>query len=287
MELKLRNLIFIPIILFAVSVGILSWNFVSTGDFIIKDVDLKGGTLVTISSDEPVDTKLLETKVTEKFGGGLVSGLRTTSGYGATIQVESGTSVSEVLDVVRDSGVEYTDFSEETIGPTLGNLFFEQVRNTLIIAFILMSIVIFVIYRNLVSSFGIVFASLANILTTLAFTSLLGIELSFAGFAGLLMLIAFTVDTNIVLTSKVVSSGTDTFSVRYRRAFVTGVSLIATITATMFIVLFLSTSKLLVNISEVLVIGFLSDLVFTWILNAGLLEIYFRRKYKHLGGEPG
>ena len=64
----------------------------------------------------------------------------------------------------------------------------------------------------------------------------------------------------------------------------TALTLIATITATMFIVLFVSTSKLLVNIAEVLVIGFLSDLVFTWILNAGLLEIYFKRKYAHLGG---
>lgn len=284
MELKLRNLIFIPIALFAFSVAILFWNFVSTGDFIIKDVDLKGGTLVTINSPEQVDTKLLERKITEKFGSGLVSGLRTTSSFGATIQVESGTNVSDVIDVAKESGIQVIEFSEETIGPTLGNIFFEQVRNTLIIAFILMGVIIFIIYRNLVSSFGIVFASLANILTTLALTSLFGIELSFAGFAGLLMLIAFTVDTNIVLTSKVVSHGTENFNARYRKALVTGVTLIATITATMFIVLFLSTSKLLVNIAEVLVIGFLSDLVFTWILNAGLLEIYFNRKFRHFGG---
>lgn len=286
MELNLRRLLFIPIALFAVSVGILSWNFVQTGDFIIKDVDLKGGTLVTINSPEPVDTRVLENKIVERFGSGIVSGLRTSSGYGATIQIENGTKASEVIDIVKSVGVEVTDFTEETIGPTLGNLFFEQVRNTLIIAFILMSVVIFVIYRNLVSSFGIVFASLANILTTLAFTSLFGIELSFAGFAGLLMLIAFTVDTNIVLTSKIMASGTDGFRARYNKAFATGITLIATITATMFIVLFLSTSKLLVNIAEVLVIGFLSDLVFTWILNAGLLEIYFKRKFKHLGGAP-
>jgi len=284
MELKLRNLIFIPILLFAVSAGVLFWNFYQTGDFIIKDVDLRGGTLITVNSPEPIDSKLLETKVVERFGGGLVSGLRTSSGYGATIQVESGTRASDVIDVVRDLGVEVTDFSEETIGPALGNIFFEQVRNTLIVAFVLMSLIVFVIYRNLVSSFGIVFASLANILTTLAFTSLLGIELSFAGFAGLLMLIAFTVDTNIVLTSKVMAHGTEGFTARYRKALVTGVTLIATITATMFIVLFLSTSKLLVNIAEVLVIGFVSDLVFTWILNAGLLEIYFKRKFRHLGG---
>lgn len=287
MELRPRNLIFIPIVLFAFSVGILFWNLSQTGDFIIKDIDLKGGTLVTVTSEEPIDIKLVEGRVSEKFGSSLVSGLRTSSGFGATIQVESSVKGSDVVAAVRDAGVKITDFSEESIGPVLGNIFFEQVRNTLIAAFILMSFVIFVIYRNLVSSFGIVFASLANILTTLAFTSLLGIQISFAGFAGLLMLIAFTVDTNIVLTSKVVSHGTEGFSARYKKALVTGVTLIATIAVTMFVVLFLSTSKLLVNIAEVLVIGFLSDLVFTWILNAGLLEIYFNRKFRRFGGVVG
>ncbi len=45
-----------------------------------------------------------------------------------------------------------------------------------------------------------------------------------------------------------------------------------------------SSSKLLINIAEVLVIGFLSDLVYTWILNAGLLEMHFNRKMRHMGG---
>lgn len=284
MKIELRYLIFIPIALFAFSAGVLFWNYTQTGDFIIKDVDLKGGTLVTVNSPEPIDVKLVESKIAENFESAIVSGLRTSTGYGVSIQVENGTRASEIVDIVKETGVEVTDFSEETIGPTLGNIFFEQVRNTLIIAFIMMSVVIFVIYRNIISSFGIVFASLANILTTLALTSLLGIEISFAGFAGLLMLIAFTVDTNIVLTSKVVAHGTENFRTRYNKALVTGVTLIATITATMFVVLFLSTSKLLINIAEVLVIGFLSDLVYTWILNAGLLEISFKRKMKKIGG---
>lgn len=284
MDLKLKHLMFVPIALFVASVVILTSNYIQTGDFIIKDIDLKGGTLVTINTNEPVDTRVLEERVTERFEAGIVSGLKTNVGYGATIQVESGTPASEILEVVEEAGIEYLSFSEESVGPALGNLFFEQVRNTLIIAFLLMSVVIFIIYRNLVSSFGIVFASLGNILTTLAITSVMGIDLSFAGFAGLLMLIAFTVDTNIVLTSKVVAYGSDGFMARYRKAFVTGVMLIATITATMVIAMFLSSSKLLVNVAEVLVIGFLSDLVYTWILNAGLLEMHFNRKNRHMGG---
>lgn len=278
------KLMFIPILLFVASVGILFMNYVETGDFILKDIDLRGGTLITIESDERIDTRLVEEKVNEKFGSGIVNGLRTGTGYGVTVQVDSGTKVSDVVGVAESAGVSVRDVSEQTIGPALGNLFFEQVRNSLIIAFVMMSIVIFIIYRNPVSSLGIVLASLGNILATLAFATLLGIELSFASFAGILMLIAFTVDTNIVLTSKVVAYGSESFMARYKKALVTGATLTATITVTMVIVLFLSSSKLLVNIAEILVIGFVTDLVYTWILNAGMLEIYFDRKNKLRGG---
>jgi len=283
MELRLGTFMFLPVLLFAASVGLLFLNYANTGDFIIKDVDLRGGTLVSFSSTDNIDTRLLEEKVVDKFGSAIVSGLKTASGYGATVQVESGIPVSDLMEVVKDAGIDAYDVSEQTIGPALGSLFFEQVRNTLIVAFVLMSIVIFIIYRNIVSSFGIVLASLGNILTTLAFTSLLGIKLSFAGFAGLLMLIAFTVDTNIVLTSKVMAYGSDSFTQRYKKAFVTGLTLIATITATMVVALFLSSSKLLINIAEVLVIGFISDLIYTWILNAWMLEKYFNKKNRFGG----
>jgi preprotein translocase subunit SecF len=284
MELKPSKLMFIPILLLVASVAILFMNYVGTGDFIIKDIDLRGGTLITIGSDEKIDTKLVEDKINERFGSGIVSGLRTVSGYGVSIQVDSGTKVSDVVEAAESAGVNVGDVSEQTIGPVLGSLFFEQVRNSLIMAFIMMSIVIFIIYRNPISSLGIVLASLGNILATLAFADLFGIELSFASFAGMLMLIAFTVDTNIVLTSKVVAYGNESFMAKYKRAFVTGATLTATITATMIIVLFLSSSKLLINIAEILVIGFVTDLVYTWILNAGMLEIYLGRKNRAHGG---
>ena len=283
-NIEIKKLIFIPIILFAISGGILVWNFTQTGDFILKDVDLKGGTLITINTESEIDVKSLEEAAVDKFGSAFVSGIRSSTGYGATIQVETNTRASDVVDVAESVGIDVVDFEEETVGPVLGNLFFEQVRLILISAFILMSGVIFFIYRNIFSSIGIVFALLGNIITTLALTSVLGISLSFAGFAGLLMLIGFTVDTNIVLTSKITAKTGESFRSRYKKALTTGVTLVATITATMVLVSLVSTSRLLVNIAEVLVIGFLADLVFTWIFNAGLLEIYFKKKHGHLGG---
>ncbi len=278
--MKIKSIIFVPILLFLVSLLILFQNYQKTGDFIIKDIDLKGGTLITVETSSPVDTKLLENALSQKYGSVLISSLKTISGYGVSIQVSAETNTSAILNDVKSLGINPISYSVETIGPVLGSLFFQQIVYVLIVAFILMSLVIFIVYRNPVSSFGIVFASLANILTTLALTSIIGIKVSFTGFAGILMLIAYTVDTNIVLTNKVLKASPENFRSQYRKALTTGLTLIATITITMFLVLFLSTSKLLINIAEILVVGFLSDLPYTWIFNASILEMWIGRRHK-------
>lgn len=278
MEISLTRLIVLPLIVFAAAGFVLFDNYQKTGDFVIKDVDLKGGNLITIETPEPVSSEHVERLLSAEFGSVFVSGLQSATGYGAKIEVASEVKTSDVISVLEADGIEITGFTEEVVGPALGQQFFEEITRMIAVAFILMSIVIFVIYRNPVSSFGIVFSGLANIVTTLAIVTFFGVSISFAGFAGLLMLIAYTIDTNIVLTTKVLKSNSQDFKIQYRRALKTGVMLIATITITMLIAMMLSSSKLLVNISQVLVVGFLVDLLFTWVFNAGLLEWWIRRK---------
>jgi len=275
----LSKLVLIPVALFVFSLAVLFYNYYNTGEFVLRDIDLKGGTLITIETSQPVNVNELERVLIRDFAPVSVSGLRTASGYGANIEVSDETDVQQMLGVVNET-VSYNSFSVQTIGSELGSLFFQQVIQLLVVAFVLMSIVIYFIYRNFVSSFGIVLASFANIVTTLAMTSLLGIRISFAGFAGLLMLIAYTVDTNIVLTTKVLKSTPAEFKKQYKKALITGVTLIATIALTMFIVQLISTSRLLVNIAQVLVVGFVVDLIFTWMLNSALLEWFVKRRYK-------
>ena len=278
--MKVKKLLIIPIVLFIFSVAVLLYNKYTTGDFLLKGVDLRGGTLVTIETSQPVNTKHLEDVLTKRYGSVLVSGLRTATGYGATIEVPMETNTTQLLEDVKSLGISTTAFSVESIGPTLSSMLMQQILYVLIAAFVLMSIVIFLVYRRVISSFGTVFASLANILTTLALTSLLGIKLSFAGFAGLLMLIAYTVDTNIVLTTKTLHTTPENFHKQYKKALITGLTLIMTITTTMFITQLISMSKLLVNLAQILVVGFLSDLPYTWIFNAGVLELSVERRFK-------
>jgi len=278
--LNLKTLVVIPIILFIFSVYTLFYNYTTTGSFILRDIDLKGGTLITIETSAQVDTKFLENKLTEKYGSVLISSLKTSTGYGASIEVDVSINPNDVIKYVKSLGMNVVSFSIETIGPALGELFFQQIISVLTVAFVLMSIVIFIIYRNPVSVFAIVFSILADILTTLALTSLIGIKISFAGLAGILMLIAYGVDSNIVLTNKVLRTTPEDFNKEFKKAFITGATISVTITATMAAVSLLSMSKLLTNIADILVVGFLVDLSNTWILNSAMLQWWVNRRYK-------
>lgn len=275
------KLILVPIVIFLISLAILVNNFIRTGDFILRDLDLKGGTVIDIETPSPIsDTTTVERMLSEKYGSAFVSNVRATAGYGIEVQVDKDVNVNDVVKNLKSSGVVINSFSSESIGSFLGNLFFEQVVSILFVGFVFMSIVIFMIYRSPITSFGIVFASLANILTTLAITSLLGIKISFAGFAALLMLIAYTVDTNIVLTNRVLRSTPENFRHQYKKALSTGLTLIATITFTMLVILLFSPSKLLQNVSQILIVGFLFDLPYTWIFNSSMLKWWIESRHR-------
>lgn len=275
------KLILVPIVIFLISLAILINNFIRTGDFILRDLDLKGGTVINIETPSPIsDTITVERMLSEKYGSVFVSNIRATAGYWIEVQVDKNVNVNDVIKDLKSSGVVINSFSSESIGSFLGNLFFEQVVSILFVGFVLMSIVIFMIYRAPITSFGIVFASLANILTTLAVTSLLGIKISFAGFAALLMLIAYTVDTNIVLTNRVLRVTPENFRPQYKKALSTGLTLIATITFTMLVILLFSPSKLLQNVSQILIVGFLFDLPYTWIFNSSMLKWWIESRHR-------
>jgi preprotein translocase subunit SecF len=276
--MQLKKLIFVPLLLFSLAAFILLHNYFATKDFLLKDVDLTGGTLILIETAHPVDSKAIEPILLKKYETVIISSLQSVTGYGISVQTKAEVSPQEVVDTIRSAGVDVVNFSVQTIGPALGNIFYTQITLAISIAFVLMSVVIFIAYRNLISSLAMIFATAANLLTTLALASLFGIRIGFASMAALLMLIGYTIDSNIILTHKVMRADMQSFRTEYKKALKTGLTLTATITITMFFAWIFSDSRLLQNIAQILVIGFLSDTLYTWIFNSSILEIWKERR---------
>ena len=279
-QFKIKYLMWIPILLLVASFGVLIHNKITYGEFILKDIDLKGGTLITIETKEPVDTANVEKVLEEKYGSAIVSGLKSLTGYGATVQVSSEVDVKDVIKTLKDLGIKITGYSVETIGPALGEAFWNQVVEVLVGGFIFMGIMVFLIYRSPVPSFAIVITSISNIITTIALTNLIGMKMSFPGFAALLMVLSYTVDTNIVLTTKSLRSGKKNFMKTYKQAFNTALKIILAVIVSMSVMFLIPTSRIITDIATILVVGLTNDVVYTWILNASILEMYVEREKK-------
>lgn len=156
----------------------------------------------------------------------------------------------------------------------LGNFFFQINPILSAVIFFLFAGGMFYIYgKNSVQSVAIIFAAFSDILMTLVVVDILGVKLSTAGIVSFLMLIGYSVDTDIMLTTRLMN-GKDQTDKAIAGAFKTGFSMTFTSMLAIAIALFVvySYSSILNQIFEILLIGLAFDLLNTWIVNASVLK---------------
>ncbi|MEM7820906.1 MAG: protein translocase subunit SecF, partial [Candidatus Aenigmatarchaeota archaeon] len=161
-----------------------------------------------------------------------------------------------------------------------GASFFQQAQIALLIAFIAMSITIFIIFRVPMPSIYVILCGASDLITALAASQLLGIKLSLATFSALLMLVGYSVDTDVLLTSRVLKSAEGDINTKIRGAMRTGLTMTGTAIAALAALYIISSSSVIIHIASVLLLGLLADIPYTWITNAGLLRWYVERKAK-------
>jgi len=278
-----KHLLLIPaliLLFFFVYMGIFYSN---TGDFIHKDISLTGGTTITVAFAN-IDLDDLKENLTDRFDSFSVreiSDLITREQI--AVVIETTTEPEEAKQALEDYfGFELTDenSSTEFTGTALSKGFFRQLLIAVLLAFVFMALVVFIIFRNFVPSAAIIISAFADIFMTLTFLNILGIQMSTAGIMALLMLIGYSVDTDVLLTNRVLKRKEGTLNSRIYSAFSTGItmtltSLLAVIAALLVVSSF---SAILTKIFTVLIIGLCFDLLNTWITNVSILKWYVVNK---------
>ena len=156
-----------------------------------------------------------------------------------------------------------------------------SITSVIILSLIALLINSFFYFKNSIPSLAIILSAFADIFMTLALFNFFGMKMSTAGIVAFLMLIGYSVDTDILLTNRVLKRrGEDSLNKRLFSAFKTGItmtltSLLAVITALLIVGSF---SPVLTKIFTVLVIGLGFDILNTWITNVSLLKWYVKRK---------
>ncbi|MDP1695678.1 MAG: hypothetical protein Q8L29_02055 [archaeon] len=357
-------------ILFIISILYLVNFYNTNGDIIYKDVSLTGGTTISVF-DKNVDVIKLKDALRESFPDlnvRIISNMQAGGQSGFTVETK------ENVDIVKPKIEEYLGYklisensSIEFSSSNLSAGFYQQLRNSLIAAFLLMSWVVFFVFgaskkitgitlmltalgikitlaqvglikivaifailigfflaiwhsdkkdriRTLLISLiilgifffyakliiliplGIVLIGLyayysmpsvvvilcafADIVMTIAVVDYMGINLSTAGIVAFLMLIGYSVDTDILMTTRLLKKKEGNVNSRLYGAFKTGMTMTLTSIASVgaaYIVIG-NSSETLKQIFTILLIGLSFDIINTWITNASILRWYMGAK---------
>ena len=274
MKLKIVKLLPIPLLLLAVSIFGIYQVYSKTGDFFLRDIDLKGGTSLTLIFNKSITTEEIEPILKSQIENFILSSSKTEEGRTSiTILTEKNINASSIIETLNSNGFYPTEYSVQFVGPELGSTFFLQISILLTAAYIILFITNLFIYKRLIIAFTIIISSLANIIVVFGIMNLLNQKISFAGFSSILMLIAFAIDANVILATKILSGTLEEFYDQYKKGLITGLTINAGLIISMLIVLVFSNSPFLINIAQIQVIGFAADILNTWILNAAIIEV--------------
>jgi len=287
-----KKLLLIPLLILIIAISIIAHKVITTGDFVDKGVTLKGGITITISDspNQVIDVNQLQQAFLQKFPQSDITVRDLSRGgvqNGVTIEASDVTSdAAESVIYATLAQVSKAQVSVEVTGPSLGAAFFQQTLIILLIALVCMAVVVFAYFRIPIPSMAIILAAVSSIITTLAVINLMHVKLSTAGVAAFLMLLGYSIDTDVVLSVRVLHRKEGTFFDRTLDAMTTGLTMTITALAATITALVLTRSDVIHQIMLILTIGLVCDMIYTWIQNAGILRWYLEKNgaKHHLSG---
>ncbi|MEM4554610.1 MAG: hypothetical protein QXT25_02060 [Candidatus Anstonellaceae archaeon] len=186
-------------------------------------------------------------------------------------------SYSERVSQVLSRNVPYESAQFTEVSASLSAKFLEKAVNVVIYSTILVSIVVFLIFRTAIPSAAVLIGALCDVIIAMGAMGFFGIPLTLASFAALLMLIGFSLDTDVLLTMRVIKRHEGTPRERAYEAMKTGATMSAALMLS-FLCLFVLASITHINtyfeIATVAIAGLIGDLIATWFLNAVIVLAY-------------
>lgn len=275
-----RQLLVLPVAIFLIAVLIIAFTLATTGSPVKLGMEFKGGTMVSLTTDMPA-SDLKETYSVYPLTDIRQTGSRTVMQFGPMSSVEQ----LSLTEVVTDN---FQNVEIRQIGPVYGKDLQKQAIKAVIFSFIGMALVVFIIFRTFVPSLAIVLAAFCDIIIAAAFMNVAGIELSLGTVAALLMLIGYSVDSDILLTTRLLKRRGEVEE-NITNAMGTGITMTTTTLAALVVMYLVTTYSylfipsffqinLLSDISIVLIFGLLADIMNTWLTNVSILRWHVKRE---------
>lgn len=278
----------IPILLIMLGLGGLFLNYSQHGEFLDKGTDFAGGTEITFQINGGFNSNEIEAVFADAGRSG-TSAMTQNTGERELLLVQvppPELDQDEALRILEDAGYNASIDGFSSISASVSGTFFRQAQFAFVLAFSTMSIVIFYAFKNFTPSIAVVFAAAGDIIIASGGMAVFGIPLTLGSLAALLMLIGYSVDTDIVLSTRVLNMSRGTVNSRMWSSLKTGVTMSSGGIAGFTILYIVSYSIVgpseLSNIAAVMVMGLLADMPLTWLGNAAILKKYVEGDFDDL-----
>ncbi|MBN2478001.1 hypothetical protein JXB01_01795 [Candidatus Micrarchaeota archaeon] len=199
--------------------------------------------------------------------------------------LESYTKIySDYRDSISNSLDKYTSYSSisiQSVSPRLSTHFLSIASQVVLFSALLSVVFVFIFFRTFVPSLAVLIGAFCDIVIALGSMAFFGIPFTLPSFAALLMLIGYSLDTDILLTMRMLKRKGDPRVKAYDSMKTGSTMSITGIVA--FLALFILGSMTNIStyyeISSVALAGLIGDLFATWGINAVIL-LYFVEKRK-------
>jgi len=270
-----RELLVAPLGMLAAALLVLAAMWAMTGSPVALGLDFTGGSELT------VETSLSQGEIADSFETDPVSVqpiVDEEDTFVVTFQASDEAAAQAALTTLQEQAE--AAGMEVRAASTTSAAFAEDSQLTAIagvgIAFVAMSLLVFGLFRTFVPSIAVVISALSDMIVPLGVLALFQIPLSLGTVAALLMLIGYSVDSDVLLNNHVLRRSGGFYESVYR-AMETGVTMTLTSIAAMAVMTVLATLfgiGIMASVGLVLVIGLTADLINTYMLNLTLLRWY-------------
>jgi preprotein translocase subunit SecF len=284
-EKHYKKLMFISYAILLFSILFVSYKYVTTGDVIERDITLKGGVSATIYNEnlnlEEIKSYLKDN--VKDFSVRGLTDLNTGKQTGLIIEVAE-ISEPELRELLSKKMINVNFNNKEEYDPSItsaqfGETFYRGLLLALLFSFIFMSIVVFISFRTFIPSIAVISAALTDMLAGVVVIDLLGIKLSASGMVAFLLVIGYSIDTDILLTTRLLKRREDgLFYERLKHSIITGLTMTIAAIVALSVSYFVSIPLELKQIFLIIVICLFFDIIATWGGNAGILIHYCKKK---------
>jgi len=176
--------------------------------------------------------------------------------------------------------ISFSSISINHITPSLGKHFLNKVMWVFFTAAVLAVLVVFFIFRSWAPALAVLIGATSDVLFALGFMGFAHIPLTLPSFSALIMLLGFSLDTDVLLTMRLTKTRGDKADVAFE-TMKTGLTMTTTALfafSVLFIISLFTHITFYKEVSVVALAGLVGDVIATWGINAPLLLLLLEGK---------